>query len=204
MGATVLPHVSDINPQTFLPSSRSIAFTKSAWKAINGYPEWLDFCEDLIFDFNLRDSRGAFVFAPQAVAHFRPRGSLRAFFKQYYLYARGDGKADLWRKRHAIRYITYLVALPIMILLGLMIHPIWWFVGACIGGLGLFYTPYRRLVNTWATLGVYQKLEALFWVPIIRITGDVAKMVGYPVGWVWRLQHMKQDPRLRWRISDEV
>ena len=27
----------------------------------------------------------------------------------------GDGKAGLWRKRHAIRYLTYLVALPLIL-----------------------------------------------------------------------------------------
>jgi len=47
MGATVLPDLSDINPQKFLPSSRSVAFTKEAWEKVGGYPEWLDYCEDL-------------------------------------------------------------------------------------------------------------------------------------------------------------
>ncbi|MEJ2651529.1 MAG: glycosyltransferase, partial [Gammaproteobacteria bacterium] len=112
MAATVLPTLSDINPDHFLPSSRSVAFRRSAWEASGGYPEWLDYCEDLIFDFHLRALFHPFAFAARAVAHFRPRSSLRSFFKQYYLYARGDGKADLWRKRHAIRYLTYLVAAP--------------------------------------------------------------------------------------------
>ena len=114
MGATVLPNLSEIDPATFLPSSRSVAFLKSEWEKIGGYPEWLDFCEDLIFDINLKDEVGAFAFAPHAVAWFRPRGSITSFYKQYYLYARGDGKANLWAKRHAIRYLTYLVALPII------------------------------------------------------------------------------------------
>ena len=112
MGATVLPALSDINPDTFMPSSRSVAFRKSAWEAVGGYPEWLDFCEDLIFDFKLRDLFGPFVFAPDAIVYFRPRGSLRAFWRQYYLYARGDGKADLFFRRHLIRYLTYFGALP--------------------------------------------------------------------------------------------
>ena len=46
---------------------------------------------------------------------FVPRESLRSFWTQYYRYARGDGKADLWRKRHAIRYATYFVAFPALI-----------------------------------------------------------------------------------------
>lgn len=199
MGATVLPLLSDINPDTFLPSSRSIAFTKTAWKAVKGYPEWLDFCEDLIFDFHLKDQFAPFAFAPEAIAHFRPRGSLQAFYKQYYQYARGDGKADLWRKRHAIRYITYFVALPLLVIIGWAIHPVWWLFGATLGGAGLFYTPYTRLVKSWQGLNAAEKLKAILWVPIIRITGDVAKMVGYPVGWRWRLQRLRTDTNLRWR-----
>ena len=56
MGATVLPTLDDIAPATFLPSSRSIAFRRMAWAAAGGYPEWLDYCEDLVFDFALRAS----------------------------------------------------------------------------------------------------------------------------------------------------
>ena len=47
MAATVLPLPDDIDPQRFLPSSRSVAFTKEAWARTGGYPEWLDYSEDL-------------------------------------------------------------------------------------------------------------------------------------------------------------
>lgn len=199
MSATVLPRVEEINPATFLPSSRSVAFLKSSWQKIGGYPEWLDFCEDLIFDFLLRDEVGQFAFAPGALVYFRPRSSLKAFFKQYYQYARGDGKADLWRKRHAIRYLTYLIALPLILGLGVWISPWWWLLGAILGGIGLFYTPYKRLLAVWSELSPWQKLQAAAWVPVIRVTGDVAKMLGYPAGWKWRLDHLATRPELKWR-----
>lgn len=199
MGATVLPAVTDVNPATFLPSSRSVAFLKSSWHAAGGYPEWLDFCEDLIFDFRLRDRVGLFAFVPDAVVYFRPRSNLYTFFKQYYQYARGDGKADLWRKRHAIRYFTYWVVLPLFLVLGVVISPWWWITGIVLGGLGMFYTPYRRLPLLWKSLSTSQKLQAIGWVPVIRITGDIAKMIGYPVGWKWRLQRLSAQPELRWR-----
>src|SRR5262245_13874327 len=199
MGATVLPRVEEINPVTFLPSSRSVAFLKSSWRKTGGYPEWLDFCEDLIFDFRLRDEVGTFAFAPEAVAYFRPRSSLKAFFKQYYQYARGDGKADLWRKRHAIRYFTYLVALPLLVGLGVWVSPWIWLVGFSLGGLGLFYTPYKRLFATWQGLSRLEKLQAAAWAPVIRVTGDIAKMVGYPAGWKWRLARLSTRPELKWR-----
>jgi len=194
MGATVLPALEDVNPTTFLPSSRSVAFRKTAWAAAGGYPEWLDFCEDLIFDFRLRDATGPFAWAPDAVAHFRPRGSLRAFFKQYYRYARGDGKADLWRKRHAVRYVTYLIALPALLVLSATVSP-WWLLGLAGGVLVYCRAPFRRLRGHLPALSPTDRLRAVALIPAIRVVGDVAKMLGYPAGWVWRLRHWA-DPQI--------
>jgi glycosyltransferase involved in cell wall biosynthesis len=78
MGATVLPEARDVNPATYLPSSRSVAYHRAAWEAVGGYPEWLDFSEDVVFDLELRARYGPFVFVPDAVVNFRPRGSLWA------------------------------------------------------------------------------------------------------------------------------
>ncbi|HUS69704.1 MAG TPA: glycosyltransferase [Anaerolineae bacterium] len=188
MGATVLPVEGDVDPKRFLPSSRSVAFRRQAWEKVGGYPEWLDFCEDLVFDFALLDSGHKFFFAPEAVAYFRPRGSLRAFGRQYYQYARGDGKADLWRKRHALRYLTYLLAIPLLVVMGLVLHPVWW-VLLIVGAAPYLWTPYRRLWPMLRDLSLGDKVRAILWVPIIRLWGDLAKMVGYPVGIVWRIRH---------------
>jgi len=187
MGATVLPQMDEIRPETFMPSSRSVAFRKEAWRAAGGYPEWLDYCEDLVFDFALR-KLGPFVFAPKAIAHFRPRGSLGAFFRQYYQYARGDGRADLFRRRHVIRYLTYLVAAPVIALLGALLSP-WWWTLYLVGAAAYTRTPYRRLVRMWGQLSTGEKIQAALLVPIIRVMGDIAKMMGYPVGVMWRIKN---------------
>jgi glycosyltransferase involved in cell wall biosynthesis len=197
MGATVLPHVRDIDPETFLPSSRSVAFRKSAWQEVGGYPEWLDYCEDLIFDFRLQELYGPFSFAPKATVHFRPRGSLQSFFRQYYQYARGDGKADLWRKRHAIRYLTYLLVGPALVLLALF-HSPWWWLALLVGVIAYTAGPYRRLWPMLAPFGFWGRLKALPLVPVIRVVGDVAKMIGYPVGLAWRWRN-RSRPEIYWR-----
>ena len=197
MGATVLPEVRDIRPETFLPSSRSVAFRKAAWEAAGGYPEWLDFCEDLIFDFRLRELYGPFPFVPQAVVHFRPRGNLRAFWRQYWQYARGDGKADLWLRRHLVRYGTYLVAGPLFLALAFLHHPAWGLFLAA-GAAAYLQTPYRRLLPYLAGRPLGERLQAIAWVPVIRLVGDLAKMCGYPVGLLWRWQH-RHDPSIYWR-----
>ena len=188
MSAAVLPALADIEPATFLPSSRSIAFRKTAWAEIEGYPEWLDYCEDLIFDIRLKAMTGDFVFAPEAIAYFKPRTTLKSYFVQYYRYARGDGKADLWRKRHAIRYITYLLIIPLILLMGLVIHSTLWLLYG-IGAFGYFCRLYQRLFGLWSELSILQKIQAFIWVAVIRVVGDIAKMLAYPVGWRWRLKH---------------
>ena len=190
LAATTLPALADIRPDQFQPSSRSIAFRKAAWETVHGYPEWLDYCEDLVFDFALRDAGFRFAFAPRAIAHFRPRENLRTFFKQYYRYARGDGKANLFFKRHLIRYATYFVGLPILIWLSLVAPlvslPLWW-----VATVFIFFTPYKRLLSMLRSLSFIEQLLAIVWVPIIRVTGDIAKMIGYPVGVIWRVEHKR-------------
>jgi hypothetical protein len=200
MGATVLPALQEIKPETFLPSSRSVAFQKVAWEAAGGYPEWLDYCEDLIFDLRLRDLYGPFLFVPEAAVQFRPRDSLRSFFRQYYQYARGDGKADLWRKRHAIRYLTYLVAGPLLLGLALF-HSPWWGLLLLAGIVIYTATPYRRLWPTLKPYGLLGRLQAVLLVPVIRLVGDIAKMIGYPVGLAWRWRNWHR-PEIHWRRTE--
>lgn len=194
MGATVLPTLAEIDPASFAPSSRSVAFRRAVIVAAGGYPEWLDFCEDLILDFRVMERLGGFRFAPGAVAYFRPRGSLRSFWKQYYQYARGDGKAGLFPRRHLIRYSTYLFVLPLLIGAALWLSPLAWLALAA-GGLFMVWKPYRRLFQQWGALSPAGKIEAVLWVPLIRVWGDLAKMAGYPAGLRWRRVNQPPDWR---------
>ena len=208
MAATVLPLEDDIDPACFLPSSRSVAFTRAAWEAIGGYPEWLDYSEDLVFDLKLNGLRtrrsSAFEWAPGALVYFKPRTHLRAFWTQYYRYARGDGKADLWRKRHAVRYATYGLVLP-----ALLGHALWGVFARWLGWLGLLAgiaiycrRPLARLMRLRTGLSLLQTIKAAALIPLIRVVGDVAKMCGYPPGlfWRWRNRHR---PELDWRTEIE-
>lgn len=179
LGATTLPEASDIKPEQFLPSSRSVAFTRKVWASAGGYPDDLDYCEDLVFDLRLKEAGCRFAWVPEAVAHTRPRPDLPSFFRQYYRYARGDGKADLWRRHHAIRYAAYLA-----LLLGLRTPWAWPFLLA--GGVAYLRRPVGRL--TLSGLAPAERAQALALVPVIRVVGDVAKMLGYPAGVWWRLR----------------
>jgi glycosyltransferase involved in cell wall biosynthesis len=196
LGATTLPLEDEIDPARFLPSSRSVAFRRTAWARVGGYPEWLDYCEDLVFDLALRRAGCRFVWQPQAIAYFRPRPTLGAFFRQYYLYARGDGKADLWRSRHAIRYTTYGVLLPLLLALSRR-HAAAALALLLLGG-AYVRRPYQRLWRLTAGQPAAVRLAALPLPPLIRLTGDVAKMLGYPVGVLWRWRRNPPCSAGRW------
>lgn len=194
LGATTLPTRADVRPETFLPSSRSLALRRTAWERAGGYPEWLDYCEDLIFDLKLREACGPFAFAPAALAYFRPRPDLWAFWHQYFRYARGDGKAGLFARRHAIRYATYL-GLGAFLARGWRYRLLWPLV--LLGGMSYLRRPYARLLPTLAPLRPLERASATAAVPLIRLVGDLAKCAGYPVGlwWRWRRYGLRRDWR---------
>lgn len=197
LAAATLPDAGELRPDRFLPSSRSVA-VRSSWTAAGfEYPEWLDYCEDLIWDLQLKNAGARFCFAPDAVVTFRVRPDARAFWIQYFRYARGDGKAGLFGKRHAVRYATYLGLLaaiarhqpPELALTGV---------------LAAVYAarPIRRLLRRNRAKGVTPSELAMTSaiIPFQLAIGDVAKMSGYPVGLFWRFRRFGTlNPAKNWR-----
>ncbi len=94
MAAAAEMDVADIPPEVFLPSSRSMAFKKQAWKDAGGYPERLTFAgEDTEFCLALKRNGHDIFLDRGARVDWRPRGALRAYIKQHFLYGVGDGEA---------------------------------------------------------------------------------------------------------------
>lgn len=181
LGAANYPDADEVDPQSFLPAGQSVAFTRAAWEAVGGYPEWADTCEDLIFDLQLKRQGYRFAFVPYAAVRFRPRSTVGAYLRQYYTYARGDGIGRLWPRRHAARYAFYagMIAIGWLArrnrLAALLALPPW--------ALHL-WRPVRRTWRHGRDLLLAQRVAGVALVPVIRLLGDCAKMVGYPVG-VW-------------------
>ena len=106
----------------FLPSSRSIAFTKAAWAKIGGYPEHLDYAEDLIFAQKLKTGM---IFEPRAWVEWTPPQNMFAFFTAIKNYTLGNVNALYWPHLSknflvAIRYILFAIsifALPSLVTL---------------------------------------------------------------------------------------
>lgn len=182
---TITPLLSEIDSGTFLPSSRSFAFKRPAWEAAGGYPEWLDYCEDLVFDLEMKKLGLEFAFAPKALVTWSARPSISAFMKQYYRYARGDGKASLWAKRHAARYIAYLAGFGLLI----ASPTVPWLLVALFVGFVVYMRKFFGRVFTRRVEFGKRAVLALATVPVVVVAGDLAKMAGYPAGLLWRARN---------------
>ena len=128
------------DPDKFLPSSRSVAYKKTVWEKVGGYPEWLYTAEDTLFDLNLKRAGCKFVFAPDAVVYWRPRSTYRELRKQFYGYARGNSEAKIgiFTKHYLQLLLKKYVPGLLLLILGFW-HWLFWVV---LGG-ALLYSALR-------------------------------------------------------------
>jgi glycosyltransferase involved in cell wall biosynthesis len=171
--ALSFPTLQEIDPDSFLPSSRSFALRKQAWKEVNGYPEWLYTAEDTLFCLNLKAAGRKFFFEPKAIVYWRPRPNLRSLYKQMYLYAFGDGEAGLFPNQYLKIYVRYVAALMILLLTPLHVA----FLYLLLIGLALFVLndvrKGKRRINS---------LSLSVFIPFFHVVADLARMVGYCKG----------------------
>lgn len=175
MAAVNLPDVEEIDPASFMPSSRSVAFRREAIEAAGGYPEWLDVGEDMYVDHRWRELGLDLRFAPDAVVRWRLRGDLRGTWVQYFRYARGDGVAGMHPQRHALRFGVYGAALYAWGSRSRLLRL------ATVLGAGAYATrPLMRAMSRFED--PLERATALVAVPALMAFVDVAKMAGYLAG----------------------
>ncbi len=121
-----LPKLEEINPDKFIPSSRSMAFHRLAWEKIGGFPEWLTPGDDTYFSIALRKAGYKFYFASDAVVRWRPRKNMKDLWVQCFRYANADWKGGMRTGIFLKLIFTYGVGF-IMFLLGFW-KPIWWII----------------------------------------------------------------------------
>ena len=162
----------------FLPSSRSVAYKKECWEKVGGYPEWLYTAEDTLFDLNSKKAGCKFVFAPDAVVYWNVRPNLRSLFKQFYLYAKGNGYAGLFFKKYLREYALYLLGL-ILLLSGFMYKLLWLLLIACV----LIYLL-RPSIKAYIELRLFR---VFIFAPTIILTHALG-IFGYVIGSIERIR----------------
>jgi len=95
VGLTITYVIEEVNPDFFMPSGRSMAFTKSAWRAAGGFPEDVEFGEDTLFDEMMLAAGFLPVFAPEATVAWHPPPGFEGLARTTFRWGRGDGAAHL-------------------------------------------------------------------------------------------------------------
>jgi len=90
------PELNKLDPQEFIPSSRSLAFTKTAWRKAGGYPEWLTLTgEDTFFAMELKRFCANWAFVPSAIVDWFAPETWPDMWKKARYWATGNGEAGI-------------------------------------------------------------------------------------------------------------
>jgi len=147
---------SKLDPKTYLPSSRSMAFRKKSWNKIGRYPENINFCEDLVFASRLKKQTNLVV-KPNAIVYWQMVTNLKDYFHQIKNYATGDTQA----KYHP--HLVKIASTYLRYLLFIAIPPLFFFY--------LFWPIFKHY-------SYIKHPRAFIYLPIIQLATDLGIIIG--------------------------
>jgi glycosyltransferase involved in cell wall biosynthesis len=179
-----LPHNFNYN---FLPSTRSIAFTKRIFEEVGGFPEDCEgAAEDMVFNYKLINANAKVSRVKDAIVKWGMPVSLSVFFWKIFAYAKGDAKSKIWLfpgkglMSHNIKALFVLFR---------------YFIGLLLLILSFKYNALPFLVILfliyliWAFRKVYLEFgdwRIALWGPILQISSDLAVMDGFLSGIIYK------------------
>ncbi len=176
----VTPRKFGIN---FLPSTRSMAFTKKAWEEIGGFPEGRgNSAEDTDFNYKAVKLGLKYSRVKDAIVEWGMPATLYEFFKKINDYAKWDARYKIWwhpSQRLASHNIKALLVL-IRYVFGLSLV-ILSFKYSTLPSLLILFLIYI----IWAYRKVYPEFgdwKVTLWGPVLQITSDTAVMAGFISG----------------------
>lgn len=117
-----LKGLREINPATWLPSARSVAFRREAWERAGRYPEWLTLTgEDTYFVMQLRSRCANWAFVPEAKVNWHAPATLREAVAKAHLWSWGDGEAGLFPNIYRGSFYRALRDGALVVLLGSLV-----------------------------------------------------------------------------------
>jgi glycosyltransferase involved in cell wall biosynthesis len=186
--SAVVPYVlvmpDKVNPETFLPATRSMMISKSLLQELGGFDETLSDNEDYAFAKKLEKLRNnktiGIVYSPKATVKWQPREDLNAFLYMIFRFARGDAYSGILRPKVGLIFVRYA--------LGIFLFCMGVYMGSYIlayGSLGLF-----AAYLVWATHknAKYVPVASLFWLPILQLLSDLFVIEGTIKGLLKRVK----------------
>ena len=183
----IMPSNKEIKPEKFMPSSRNLSFKKSVWQEVGGYPENLDFGEDMKLNFNIKKAGYEIIYNPQAIVYWRMRENMALIFKQFFRYAKGDAKGKMYLHRHLIRILSFLMFIAILTAASL-ISP-WIFIIYIPIFILYIFKPSLRISTAFKHIKnngkrAMLKVSSLMLLPFMLLYIDTAKISGFFYGLV--------------------
>jgi glycosyltransferase involved in cell wall biosynthesis len=171
----IIPYVlampDKINADNFLPASRSMAFKKSIWKKVGGFPEKFSNNEDYVFAKRLKKNNAKIIFEKRAIVYWVPRNNLKDAFIMFYRFAKGDSESRVFRPKIILifsRYIFGFILLSLFFILKsyLMLNTLYLILFAYI---------------LWSIIKNYKyvkDIRAVLLLPLLQIVSDIAVILG--------------------------
>jgi len=172
-GVVSAPSLREVDPARFLPSTRSVAFRRTAWERVRGFDESLAHNEDTPFALALKRSGARFFFEATALVRWHPRGNLSSFFRQHRRFGFGDGESRVQGSFYARLAAKYVIG-AVLFVGGFFYRACWLLL---LAGIALFAAAQGRRGS--ARLGI---VERVILVPFLKIVYDVAFLSGYLKG----------------------
>lgn len=165
----IMPDKVDAN--NFLPATRSMAFKKSIWEKVKGFPEKFSNNEDYVFAKKLEKNKAKIVFEKKAIVYWIPRNNFKDTFIMFYRFAKGDAESKIFRPKISLIFLRYTIGLFLVIFYLIFKSEI---ILNAILILILLYILWSIVKN----YKYVKKNAAILYLPLLQITSDIAVIIG--------------------------
>lgn len=168
----------------FLPSTRSVAFRRSAYERVGGFLEGLsDTAEDTVFNIKAIEESLNISRVKSAIVKWGMPGSMGEFSKKLESYAKGDAKSKVWKHplpnytSHNIRVLKLITRyfLGLLLVFLTLTNPLFGFLTVLIF---IFY-------SFWAfrkSFFYYHEIKVGLWGIVLQFVSDYSVIKGFIIG----------------------
>jgi len=161
----------NINANTFLPSTRSLAFKKSIFYKAGGFDEQYSHNEDTPFALKLKKIGAKFLFQPKALVYWITPNSYNNLYRTIWRYAYGDGEAKLWLSQYKIIF-SFWILLTIIFILFIYLHNLLYLEIFLLIFFSYLYLPFFQS-------GKINGIRELLTIPLLKFTMILANTSGF-------------------------